>query len=282
MVKALIILILAAAIFGIGGYFTYQTIWKPDLELEAERTAPDATPLPPPPDPSLPEFKKVRKIKEEGDLLAARDAYLQFIDRNPYSTVMNEAKKDLGEINTDIFFSQVESPEKTEYIVKSGDTLIGIASKTGTTTELIMRSNDLESIRINIGDRYLIPQPDFSMTIDREKRTVTLLDHGNFFKEYAVQEWKVPTSKSNAAVQGKVSEKIAWKDGKRLRIEDPDYAGSARWVMTSVPGLTLYAAASEGIEVPASDIPPTGLGMAFPDMDEIAVLVRRGTPITIK
>ena len=282
MVKALIILILAAAIFGSAGYYTYQTIWKPKIELQAEIDAPVAPLPPPPPDLSLPEFRKVKKIKEEGDLLAARNAYLDFLDRYPQSTAVREAKADLGQINTDIFFSQIEAPEKIDYVVKSGDTLIGIASKTDTTTELIMRSNDLESIRINIGDRYLIPQPDFAMIIDREDRTVTLYDHGRFFKEYAVQNWNIPTSKSRAAVQGKVAEKIAWKDGKRLRIGDPEYSASARWVMTTLSGITLYSAPAEGIEVPAPDIPPGGLGIAFPDMDEIAVLVRRGTPITLK
>jgi LysM repeat protein len=282
MIKALIIIFLALGIFGTAGYFTYETFFRDKLALQAEKNAPP-TPTPtPPPDHSVPEYRKVRKIKESGDLIAARKAYLDFLEAYPYSTVLADAKKDLGEINTDIFFSQYEDPEKVEYIVKSGDTLNRIASRTDSTTELIMRSNNLETIRINIGDRYLIPKPDFSLTIDRENKTVTLYNKGRFFKEYAVKNWKLPPPRSEAPVKGEVREKIAWKDGKRLRIEDSDYAGSARWVMTSLPGLTLYSAPAEGTEAPAQDIPPGGLGLSFPDMDEIAVLVRRGTPVSLE
>jgi len=282
MIKALIITILALAIFGTAGYFTYETIFRPQIELQAEKNAPP-TPTPtPPPEHSVPEYRKIRLIKESGDLIAARQAYLNFLDAYPYSGVANEAKKDLGEINTDIIFSQYEDPQKVEYIVKSGDTLNRIASRTDTTTELIMRSNNLETIMINIGDRYLIPQPDFSLTIDHENQTVTLYNKNRFFKEYPVQKWNLPAHRGDAPSQGEVREKIAWKNGKRLRIEDPEFAGSARWVMTSLPGLTLYSAPGEGIDVPAQDIPPTGLGLTFPDMDEIAVLVRRGTPVTIE
>ncbi len=282
MIKALIIIILALVIFGTGGYFTYDLIFRPKLELEAERNAPP-TPTPtPPPDHSVPEYRKIRMMKESGDLVAARKAYLDFLETNPYSTVANDAKKDLGEINTDIIFSQYEDPEKVEYMVKSGDTLNRIASRTDSTTELIMRSNNLETVMINIGERFLIPQLDFSVAVDRENQTVTLYNKDRFFKEYAVQQWKLPLQRGNAPSRGEVREKIAWKSGKRLRIGDPEYAGSARWVMTSLPGLTLYSAPDEGTEVPTRDIPPAGLGLKFRDMDEIAVLVSRGTPVTLE
>lgn len=282
MIKALIIIILSLVIFGSAGYFTYELIFRPQLELEAERNAPP-TPTPtPPPDHSVPEYRKIRKLKENGDLITARKAYRNFLETYPYSTVADDAKRDLGEINTDIFFSKYEDPEKVEYIVKPGDTLNRIASRTDSTTELIMRSNNLETILINIGDRFLIPKPDFSLTIDREKQTVTLYNNDRFFKEYAAQDWKLPVQRSDAPSQGRVSEKIAWKDGKRLRIENPEYAGSARWVMTSLPGLTLYSVSTEGKKVSAQDIPPAGIGLSFPDMDEIAVLVSRGTPVTLE
>ena len=283
MIKALIIIILSLVIFGSAGYFTYELVFRPKLELEAERNAPP-TPTPtPPPDHSVPEYRKIRMIKESGDLVAARKAYLNFLETYPYSTVADKAKKDLGEVNTDIIFSQYEDPEKVEYIVKSGDTLNRIASRTGSNTELIMRSNNLETILINIGDRLLVPKPDFSLTVDREEKTVTLYNTGNFFKEYAVQEWKLPEKKGSVHSQGEVREKIAWRDGKRLRIGDQEYSGSARWVMTSLPGLTFYSSRSkETTEGQQIDIPPAGLGLSFSDMDEIAVLVTRGTPVTLE
>ena len=51
MVKALVILILTAAVFGTAAWFTYELYVKPEQALRAEKLR---GPQEPPPDPSLP------------------------------------------------------------------------------------------------------------------------------------------------------------------------------------------------------------------------------------
>src|SRR5205823_1764464 len=98
--------------------------------------------------------------------------------------------------------------------------------------ELIMKSNNLEDVtRLQIGQVLLIPHPEFSVTISRKERKVTLFNHGRFFKEYSVKDWKVPPSKKPATITTKVTNKMAWKEGKQVAFGTKDYAGSARWIM---------------------------------------------------
>ncbi|MDZ7378510.1 MAG: LysM peptidoglycan-binding domain-containing protein [candidate division KSB1 bacterium] len=51
------------------------------------------------------------------------------------------------------------TPYMVEYIVKSGDTLIGIANRFNVTVDQIREANDLASDLIYPGDKLLIPQP---------------------------------------------------------------------------------------------------------------------------
>ena len=109
----------------------------------------------------------------------------------PAGLHVEEAKDLLGEVNIDIFLSRYPSPEKTEYVVKSGDVLAKIARKLKTTPELIMRMNNLSGTMLHIGEHLLISHPDFSMVIQRKAKLVVLLNHGAFFKQYHVREAEV-------------------------------------------------------------------------------------------
>src|SRR4051812_8045749 len=118
LAKTLFILLLAAAIFGAAAYFTWDLFIRPEKELQAEKNAP---PTPAPPDPALPEFNKAMETLKGDDLLAARDAFTKFIEQNPRSSKVDEAKDHLGKINTDLFLTPRPAPEKQMYVVKSGD-----------------------------------------------------------------------------------------------------------------------------------------------------------------
>src|SRR4029450_3866670 len=94
LANTFIILVLAAAVFGGATYFTYELFIKPKEQLEAEKLAP-ATP--PPPDPALPEFKKAMDLVKSGDLLGARAGLSRFVEQNPHSGKLEEAKEQLGD-----------------------------------------------------------------------------------------------------------------------------------------------------------------------------------------
>src|SRR2546426_6367483 len=75
----------------------------------------------------------------------------------PYTTLfrssgkhLDEARDLLGEVNVDILLSRHPSPEKTEYVVKSGDVLAKISRKLKTTPELDRKSTRLNSSHLVI------------------------------------------------------------------------------------------------------------------------------------
>jgi LysM repeat protein len=277
--KWLLVLLLALIIFGGAAWFGYNTFVKQEIELKKEQRG--EVPPAPVPDISLPEFQAAAQLRQEGKLAEAREALIALIQKYPTGLHLEEAKDMLGEVNVDILLSRYPSPEKTEYIVKSGDVLAKIARKLKTTPALIMRMNSMSGTMLHIGDRLLISHPDFSMVIKRKANLVVLLNHGVFFKQYHVREAKLPP-KQPSKITAKVAETMAWKRGKRVGLGSQDYISSTRWIrLAGAPAYTLYSApdpAHPNLEQPP---PPSGLGLAASDVEELSSLVNNGAPVTI-
>ena len=276
--KWLFALLLALVIFGGAYYFSYNVLFKQEIALQKEQRG--EVPSTPAPDTSLPEFQAAAKLRQEGKLIEARDALMAFIQRYPNGQHFEEAKDMLGAINTDILFSPVASPEKQEYIVKKGDVIARVAQKLKTTPELIMRTNNLNSTMLRIGEKLLISAPEFSLFIQTKPKVMVLLNHGNFFKQYHIQEEKLPP-KQPARVATKVAEVMAWKDGKRVGFGTREYQTSTRWIRLTHPAYTIYAIPDAFH--PATNQPPPalGLGISASDAEELSSLVNGKTPVTI-
>jgi LysM repeat protein len=285
-VKALILIVLIVAVFGSAAYWTYELFLRPQQELKEDKRLP---PAPPPPDPALPEFQKCVSLQKERKLLEARSALEQFIDHNPQSSKVEEAKDRLGEINTDIFFTNIQAPEKQIYLVKSGDVLNRVAQRLKTTPELITRENNLTGTMLRIGQKLMVTPVEFSVVLSKRAMKMSLYNRGKFFKQYPIRslppQQAAAKKTTPAAVQrvvGKVTEKMAWsQDGKRVIFSDKEYAGAAHWIVFSIPGNTLYSAPDEGSRQKVNK-PPTGIGLAPEHMEELAVLLSKGNPVTIE
>ena len=210
--KWLFVLLLALVIFGGAAWFGYNTFVKEEIELKKEQRG--EVPPEPVPDISLAEFQAAAQLRQEAKLAEARDALIAFIQKYPAGLHLEEAKDLLGEVNVDILLSRYPSPEKTEYVVKSGDVLAKIARKLKTTPELIMRINNMSGTMLRIGERLLISHPDFSVFIQRKAQIVVLLDHGQFFKRYHVKTVRLST-KQPPRISTRVGEILAFKNGKR-------------------------------------------------------------------
>ncbi len=282
--KALVILILAAAVFGSAAYYTYELFIRPQKELEAEIRK---GPPPPPPDPSLPDFAKIQSIDQEGDKLAARKAYEGFIERHPRSSKLDEAKTRLGEINTELFFSTEQTPTKQLYIVRPGDALNKVARRTKTSPELLMRTNDLKTINLQIGQKLYYTPATFSLEISLAEERLTLLNDGKFFKQYRIRS--IPKSKKpdgkrpKTPQEGKVTDQLAWgPSGGRLIFTDPEYHQANFWISLSLAGFTLYSEPENVAPETINKPPGGGLGIAPADAAELAVLLNKGDSVVIQ
>src|SRR5215471_8761236 len=277
--KWLFVLLLALIIFGGAAWFGYNSFVKEEIQVKKEQRG-EVTPAPAP-DISLPEFQAAAQLRQDGKLTEGRDALIAFIQKYPTGKHLEEAKDLLGETNVAILLSRYPSPEKTEYVVKSGDVLAKIARKLKTTPELIMRMNNMSGTMLRIGDHVLISHPDFSMVIQRKTNLVVLLNHGAFFKQYHIREAKLPP-KPTAKINAKVGETMAWKAGKRVGLGSKEYLASTKWIrLAGAPAYTLYAvpdATHPNLEQPP---PPTGLGLPAVDLEELSTLVNNRTSVTI-
>jgi LysM repeat protein len=277
--KWLFVLLLALIIFGGAAWFGYNSFVKEDIAVKKEQRG--EVPPGPTPDISLPEFQAAAQLRQEGKLTEARDAFIAFIQKYPAGLHAEEARDLLGEVNVDILLSRYSSPEKTEYVVKSGDVLAKISRKLKTTPELIMRMNNMSGTMLHIGERLLISHPDFSILIQRKANLVVLLNRGAFFKQYHVREAKL-SPKQPSKITAKVAETMAWKGGKRVGLGSKDYSSSTRWIrFAGAPGYTLYSmpdSAHPNLDQPP---PPVGLGLTATDVEELSSLVNNRTPVTI-
>ena len=275
ILKSLILRALCAVVFGAAAWFGYQILivpkQVPPQELVEGKPAPPA-------DPSLPEFEKAMSVKASRQPVAAREALERFMANYPFSTKLGEARKALGAVNSDIFFSAIPAPEKTRYEVHSGDSIERIKKKLRITPELLMRCNNLDDPRrLRVGQVIMVSPAEFSAVIDRKAHTVTLLNRQKFFKEYPAVSWNAPAVKKGmerVAIPAKVSKKQAWYNGAPVAFGAKEYAESARWVELTVKGYTLY---TEGGQKPSA-----GIGMSPEDMEEISTLLNKDVPMVIR
>ena len=189
---------------------------------------------------------------------------------------VEEAKELLGQINVEILLSRIPSPEKEEYIVKRGDVLAKVAHRLKSTPELIMRMNHLKGTMLRIGERLLVSHPDFSILIQRKPKRLVLLNHGQFFKQYHIEEEKL-APRQPEKINTRVAETMAWHDGKRIGFGSKEYLGSIRWIRLANPAYMIYSVpdgAHPDIDQPA---PASGLGLAASDVEELSGLVNSRT-----
>ncbi len=278
--KALTILLLVAAVLGGSAYFVYDLYYK-DKKLDLiEQTAPP-TPVPSPtPDPSVAAWDALKPTAAK-DTIEARESVKAFITAYPESVCIPEASAALGRMNLVLFRDTAATPANTVYTVKKGDSLAKIASVTKNNVEQIHWANQLSSINLQIGQQLLIPSLNTSAILNREKSTLIVFNHGEFFKEYPIVSLTLTGGASKGEFETKVADRVARKGETRVAFGAKDYAETVRFVLLSPGSVSIHPAPT-----PAADgtIPPNppGIVLNLADFNDIFALLKTGTPVTIK
>ena len=284
--QVLIAAIMAAVVLGGGGYLAYDAL-HPYRHL-ADETPPRYVP------PIVLETEKAAKLRADGKLAEAQKllrAQLRIHGKRPEA----QAARDLlGEINTEMFFSTAVPFGKTEYVVKRGDTLWRIARKLDSTPEVIMRTNSLESDRLQPGDRLLVPDLEFTVTLDLPGERAVVHTGDGFFKQYPIVSMNLRRS-IDARITTKLKGVTFWKEGKPVvNPSDSERLSTTPWLHLASGGYVLYGVSEEeGIAETAVEIsndqdktrdpatPPRGIALLKEDLFELQLLIERGTPVTI-
>ena len=305
--KTLTLLILGLLIFGSAGYFGYILFIKPARAERKEKAAEAVAPAPKAtPDPAIPEFQRLKKLQATGVTPSLRDSWNNWIEANPKSPLLPEGRRLLGSANMALIFQPNENPSLITYTVVKGDSLAKIASKQHSNAELIQKANQLPGINLQIGQQLVIPQLKLSLELDRAAKTLTLLDNGNYLKEYPLLS-APPAPSTPAKISTKVLDKSAIAGSKRLAFGDKAYATSEKSILIAqapaivaapeVPAPTaapVQSSPSPSVDggtnvspAPVATAPPTpppmppGYVLGNADLQEVFALVSRNTPVII-
>ena len=144
-----IVILLGAGLIG-GAAYVARIVFRPE-ELERYKSIPWVTYV----HPNVKKLKRAQALVEGGKLTQARAILVEALTTAPKSPVTRELWELLGEVNTQIFFSKEPSPRKRQYTIRRGDALASIARRFESTTEAIIRVNDLDSTLIRPAEKLL-------------------------------------------------------------------------------------------------------------------------------
>ena len=281
-----IVVLLTAAVLGGGGYLAYDAL-RPYRHLPNEEPVAYVPPI-------VHEIAKARKLQADGKLAEAQKLLRQQLRIEGHRPEAKEARALLGEINTAMFFSTEVPFGKTEYVVQRGDSLWRIARKLDSTPAVIMRTNNMESDRIQPGDRILVPDLEFTVTLDLPIESAVVHTGDVFFKQYPIVAINLPRP-IKAPITTRAKGTSLWKEGTMLaKPTDEERAAGTPWLHLARGGYVLYGVSDEegvsesAIEIADDeaeardpDVPPRGIALLKEDLAELQLLIDRGTPITI-
>lgn len=222
-------------------------------------------------------------LKSKGKWLEARAALRAFLDGSPSGEHRAEAETLLGEVNMRILLGRIPAPEKIEQVVVTGDTLGKISAQHNVPIALLVQSNGLKDERdIRPGSRLLIYPAAFSVLVEKTKFSLTLLDHGRFFKRYAVG---VGAADSTPTGEFRLVDRIAeptWyraEDRKAIPFGDPENILGTHWLALNIPNYGIH-----GTWEPDSIGKASSRGcirLLNRDIEELYTILPRGTPVRI-
>jgi LysM repeat protein len=230
------------------------------------------------------------KALKRGDLIAARNAYLTILDKSIADALRHQVEEKLGAINIKLVMSPLPMPHnKVVYLVKSGDFLGKIARKTGSTVELIQKSNKLDNPnKIKKGDRLLILKGIFSIEVSKTRNDLILRFNNQFFKRYSVATGKFgKTPVGTFKITEKMKEPVWWSpDGKEFPYGDPKNILGTRWMTLRATGKTPdargYGIHGTWLENSIGKQASAGcIRMHNSDVEELYTLVPGGTKVVI-
>jgi LysM repeat protein len=288
--QLLVVTVLAAFVLGGGGYLAYDAL-HPYRHLAQTEGAERVAYVP----PIVAEIERARKLRAEGKQGDAQKLLRKQLRISGKRPEAKEARALLGEINTDMFFSTEVPFGKTEHVVQRGDSLWRIARKLDSTPAVIMRTNNMASDRIQPGDRLLVPDAEFTLTLDLPNERAVVHTGDGFFKQYPIVAINLRRP-IKAPVVTKMKGVTFWKEGTMLASPtDSERAASTPWLYLASGGYVLYGVSEEegvsesAVEISETeskaasnpDIPPRGIALLKEDLVELQLLIDRGTPITI-
>ncbi|MDD5483056.1 MAG: L,D-transpeptidase family protein [Kiritimatiellae bacterium] len=230
----------------------------------------------------------VKTMLASNNFALARETCYELLQNAAGPETIGEAEEMLGRINIGLLLSPAPMPEKTEYVVQSGDTLERLAKKNGTTVQLIQKCNSLRGKMIHPGDRLRIFHARLAIVVSKTKNNLLLTANDRFLKRYPVGTGKFGTTPAGTfVISDKIAEPPWWRpDGRMIPFGDKENVLGTRW-MSLIPTGETPKVRGYGIhgtwepDTIGKQLSDGCIRMINTDVEELFLIVPAGTPVTI-
>jgi len=225
-------------------------------------------------------LNQAKDSEAKGNLVEAKAAYQKLVAEFSGSSDVMSWQKKAEEMNMKLLFSPVLTRGSRSYEIKPGDTLIKIAREFKTTTELLMKSNNLADGKIFPGRKIKVWVAPFNILVDKSQNTLILKTQEEIVKTYTVS-----TGKDNSTPIGtfKITNKLVnptwFKAGAVVPAQSPENILGTRWL-----GFDLVGYGIHGTTQPQSlgkQVTQGCVRMSNADVEELYAIVPQGTEVTV-
>lgn len=221
-----------------------------------------------------------KSFEERENLKEAKATYQKLVNDAPNSAQVSGWENKIEDLNIKLLFSGAITDKSILYEIQPGDSLAKIAKKFNTTTELIIRSNNLKSNKILAGRKIKVYTKLFSILVDKSQNTLILKSEEDIIKIYTVSTGANNCSPvGNFKIVNKLVNPTWYKDGTAIPPGNPENILGVRWLGFDLAGYGIH-----GTNDPASlgrQITQGCVRMSNQDVEELYTIVPVGTEVTI-
>jgi len=225
-------------------------------------------------------LNQARQFESKGNLFESKLLYQKLVNDFPESTEVQDWQKKTEDINIKLLFSPAITPKSIAYQIKPADTINKIAREYKTTTELIMKSNNLSNSLIIPGRKIKVWNAPFNILVDKSQNTLILKSNEEIIKTYIVS-----TGKNNCTPAGifKIINKLVnptwFKAGAIVPPESAENVLGTRWMGFDLAGYGIHGTI-EPKEM-GKQVTQGCIRLSNPDVEEIYSIIPVGTEVIV-
>ena len=209
---------------------------------------------------------------------------LEIVLRKKDSPAKSDAEFVIGDLNMKRLKSPDPGPGDETYTIKPGDTLSKMERKLKVPADLLMGINDLSPLTLRVGRTIRVPHLDISLVIDKTRRTLSILNNGEFLKKYHVG------LNQNDKLLPAGDYSVTKKYPKGLAYIKDDSSEEIKAGAPNNPYGTRFIELRRGVGIHGTNDPEKVGGlvsngsivMSNHDVEELYALVKTKTPVTVK
>ncbi len=225
-------------------------------------------------------YQQATVLEKNKEWLEAKNLYETILTNHFDFEKIEEVQKRLENLNLNIIFSNVETPQTIIHVVEKGDSLSKIGKKYNVTVALIKRANNLKDDVIRIGQRLRIWKEPFNVFVSKSQNKMILKSGNEVIKVYTVSTGlNNSTPIGNFVIETKLVDPVWFKSGAVIPAGSPQNELGARWMGFDLAGYGIHGTIepqSLGQQVTAGCI-----RMSNEDVIELYDLLTIGTKVTV-